>query len=160
MRSGVREHPVNFREPHLQLRPDSQHRLGHIELRTIRLPARCWPRIVVLLLNPTTAESVDCRSRIPAFPTAIQALCYWLLPTVSCLLPTFYCFAISRYRQNAFASSICRGVLHCTSNSAGLATNTVRHRAREVAMMFHAESVKVSSRGRRPRIKSPKSFPP
>ncbi len=41
--------------------------------------------------------------------------------------------AISRYRQNEFANSICRGVLHCTSNNAGLATSTVTHCAREVA---------------------------
>ena len=35
--------------------------------------------------------------------------------------------AISRYRQNALASSICRGVLHCTWNKAGLATMTAVH---------------------------------
>src|SRR5258705_9494736 len=41
--------------------------------------------------------------------------------------------AISRYLQNAFANSICRGVLHCTSNNAELATSTVTHCAREGA---------------------------
>ncbi len=44
-------------------------------------------------------------------------------------------WAISRYRQNAFASSIWRGVLHSTSNSAGLATSTVKHCARDVATL-------------------------
>src|SRR5215210_2250221 len=41
--------------------------------------------------------------------------------------------AISKYRQNALANSICLGVLHCTSNSAGFATSTVTHCARDVA---------------------------
>src|SRR5271165_5208381 len=41
--------------------------------------------------------------------------------------------AISRYRQNALASSICLGVLHCTANKAGLATMTATHLARDTA---------------------------
>ena len=41
--------------------------------------------------------------------------------------------AISRYRQKAFASSIWRGVLQDTSNSAVLATITATHRARDTA---------------------------
>jgi hypothetical protein len=43
--------------------------------------------------------------------------------------------AISRYRQNALASSICRGVLHRTWNGAGLATTAATHRAREIARL-------------------------
>ena len=41
--------------------------------------------------------------------------------------------AISKYLQNAFASLMCRGVLHCTWNKAGLATITATHCAREIA---------------------------
>jgi hypothetical protein len=40
---------------------------------------------------------------------------------------------ISKYLQNAFASSICRGVLHSGSNNLGDPTITHTHRAREVA---------------------------
>ena len=35
--------------------------------------------------------------------------------------------AISRYRQSAFTSSICRGVLHCTWERTGFATITATH---------------------------------
>ena len=41
--------------------------------------------------------------------------------------------AISRYRQNAFASCICRGVRHSASNIAGDPTKMQTHLAREVA---------------------------
>jgi hypothetical protein len=44
-------------------------------------------------------------------------------------------FAISRYRQNAFASMICCGVLHSTWNKAGLATSTATQRARDTATL-------------------------
>jgi hypothetical protein len=43
--------------------------------------------------------------------------------------------AISRYRQNAFASMIWRGVLHSTWNNPGLATSTATHRARDTATL-------------------------
>lgn len=41
--------------------------------------------------------------------------------------------ASSTYRQNAFASWTCRGVLQSASNSRGLPTNTQAHLARELA---------------------------
>src|SRR6266516_2572984 len=47
--------------------------------------------------------------------------------------------AISRYRQNALANSICLGVLHCTSNNPGFAISTVTHCAREVATFSRFE---------------------
>ncbi len=43
--------------------------------------------------------------------------------------------AISSRRHRAFASRICRGVRHRTRTSPGLATSTVRQRAREVATL-------------------------
>jgi hypothetical protein len=50
------------------------------------------------------------------------------------LTPPFYTgLAISRYRQNAFASCMCRGVLHSGSNTGGAATKTQMHLARDVA---------------------------
>src|SRR5437588_754086 len=39
--------------------------------------------------------------------------------------------AISKYRQNAFAHSICLGVLHCTSHKPGFAISTVTQRSRD-----------------------------
>jgi hypothetical protein len=41
--------------------------------------------------------------------------------------------ASSRYRHNAFASFICRGVRHSGSKSRGLATRIAAHLARDVA---------------------------
>lgn len=53
--------------------------------------------------------------------------------------------AISRNRQKAFASWICRGVLHSASNNTGELTNTETHLARrrdvkavEAVEEFHA----------------------
>ena len=43
--------------------------------------------------------------------------------------------ASSRYRQNALASWICRGVRHSGSNRSGDATRTQMQRAREVATL-------------------------
>ncbi len=44
-------------------------------------------------------------------------------------------WAISKYRQKAFASFICRGVRHSGSNRRGLATRMHVERAREVATL-------------------------
>ena len=46
---------------------------------------------------------------------------------------THSAFAISRYRQNAFAIFICSGVLHSGSNNAGEQTKILKARARDVA---------------------------
>ena len=60
--------------------------------------------------------------------------------------PAFYSrsrsAANSRYLQNAFAILICWGVLHSGANTSGLATTTVRQRARDVATFRRLPSYK------------------
>jgi len=91
-----------------------------------------WARVCTSTSRSTRSGSVSCscppterwRSASGASGSAYPPLVY---PSTS--LP----FASSRYRHNAFASRICRGLLHSGSNSRGDATRMHAHRAREVA---------------------------
>lgn len=100
------------------------------------LPDLPWPDRAGEIAIPSVVV-VNCVLPIP-HPIPLESLERLILRCGRHLAgsaPAQITLARSRYRQKAFASCICRGVLHCASKTEGEATNTQMHLAREVATL-------------------------
>src|SRR5262249_33606504 len=88
----------------------------------------CAIRVSADILGRTQLSTKVAIAHEPFVPESWPPNC-----ALMCLRPSQIVVAISKYRQNALASCICRGVRHSASNTSGEPTRTQTHFAREVA---------------------------